>query len=104
MIFSGGSPTYEASGIPILSGYTKTFFNTWSLYTGLDGSTMGDYSTQTGISRYISTTALDYNISNLMVMVSSRNWWDTDPTYAELMVSGRDGNVSTHIITGGYVV
>ncbi len=104
MIFSGGSPTYAASGTPILSGYTKTFFNTWALYTGLDGSTMGSYSTQTGVNRYISTTALDYNISNLGLMVSNRNWWDTDLNYAELMVSGRDGNVSTTIITGGYVV
>ena len=101
--FAGGSPTYSGSGIAILSGYTKTFFNTWGLYTGLDGSTMSSYATQTGVNRYISTTALDYNISNLGLMVSNRAWWDTDVNYAELMVSGRDGNVSTTIITGGYV-
>lgn len=104
VVFVGGSPTYEASGTAILSGYTKTFFNTWGLYTGLDGSTMSSYATQTGINRYISTTPLNYDISNLGLMVSNRNWWDTDLNYAELMVSGRDGNVSTTIITGGYVV
>lgn len=104
VIFSGGSPTYEASGIASLSGYTKTFFNTWTLYSGDSISTLSSFATQTGVDRYISTVPLPYTVNSLLIVAANRNWWDTDLNYAQLTVSGLDNTSETFTITGGYVV
>lgn len=103
VIFSGGSPTYTASGTALLSGYTKTFFNTWSLYSGDSISSLSSFATQTGVDRYISTVPLPYSVNSLLIVAANRNWWDTDLNYAQLTVSGLDNNSETFTLTGGYI-
>ena len=100
--FNGGNPTYSGSGISILSGYTKAFFNTWQISSGLDSTEMSAY--PTGVRSYISLTTLPYSSNYLYLTVRNRNWWDSDLSYAQLIVSGLDNTIETAIITGGYVV
>ena len=107
--FSGGAPTIEATGLALLSGYSKNFTGSWDLLTGVSSSVAVSFAqsgyVSSAITGFTRTIDIPYGTNDLLIMVKNHHYYDTDLQYAKLEISGisASSNYYSTIITGGFV-